>query len=106
MTGTVTIFRDDGDQPLSQIVLGNGDRVQLALDGSGLIVTRLGPPGPVNEILFRAPAELVASICAGLVGPKRQSQASPLRLLTAIVQPIGSAAEVRAAFQEAVVSIS
>ena len=38
--------------------------------------------------------------------PKRQSQASPLRLLTAIVQPIGSAAEVRAAFQEAVVSIS
>ena len=105
MTGTVLLFRDDGDQPLAQILLGNGDRVQLALKSDGLVVTRLGPPGPVVQPLFRASTETVARICAGLVGPKRQSDVSPLRLLTAIVQAIESAQEVRAAFIEAAASI-
>lgn len=101
MTGTVLIFRDDGDQPLSLIVLSNGDRVQLVLNGYGLSVTRIGPPGQAIEVLFQASSETVAGLCAGLVGPKRQLNASPLRLLTAVVQPIGSADAVRAAFHEA-----
>jgi len=106
VTGTVLLFRDDGDHPLCQIALGNGDRVQLALDGNGLAVSRLGPPGPAVETLFRASAPLVAMICAGLVGPKRQTEASPLRLLAAVVQPIESAEAVRSAFHEAAAGLS
>lgn len=105
MKGTVLIFRDDNDRPLAQIQLGNGDRVQLVLNGDGLVVTRLGPPGPTVEPLFRVHAESVARICAGLVGPKRQSDVSPLRLLTAIVQSIESAQAVQAAFREAAESV-
>jgi hypothetical protein len=106
MTGTVLLFRGGGEHPFCQIALAKGDRVQLALDGSGLLVSKLGPPGSPCEVLFRAQPTIVAAICAGLVGPKRQSDASPLRILAAVVQGIGTAAEVRAAFEAAAADVT
>ena len=106
MTGTVLLFRDGDDHPLCQIALGNGDRVQLRLDAGGLVVSQLGPPGPATKVLFRAPSALVAALCAGLVGPKRQLEASPLRILAAVVQPMESADTVSLAFQEAAAALS
>ena len=103
MTGTILQFRDGVEKPHSEVRLANGDTVRLALDGGGLIVS--GGPPPGAEILFRARPATVAAICAGLVGPKQESEASPLRLLTAIVQAIGSAREVRAAFEDAAASL-
>jgi hypothetical protein len=105
MTGTVLLFRDVDDHPLCQVALVNGDRVQLALDAGGLVVSRLGPPGPASEVLYRAPTELVAALCAGLVGPKRQTEASPLRILAVAVQAIESSEGVSAAFREAAASL-
>ncbi len=98
MLGTVLVYRDDGTRPHCEIVLGNGDRVQLVLDSKGLAIEQLGPK---NETLFQAPPKLVSQICAGLVGPKARSEGTPLRILAALVQRIGSAADVRAAFTEA-----
>jgi hypothetical protein len=101
MTGTVLLFRDDGDRPLSQVALSNGDRIQLVLDGNGLAISWLRPSDSATELIFQGPAPLVAALCAGLVGPKRQSSASPLRILTAAVQSLASAHAVRAAFRHA-----
>lgn len=101
MVGTILLFRDDGSHPHCQIALDNGDRVQLVLDADGLAITRIAPTSEPKDILFRATPGTVAGICAGLVGPKRQSGASPLQILAATVQRIGSAAAVRSAFVEA-----
>lgn len=101
MIGTVLVYRDDGILPYCVIALGNGDQVRLALDGEGLIVERLIAGDAETEIVFRAPPDLVSKICAGLAGPKVLSDAPPLRLLAAIVQRIGSADDVRAAFIDA-----
>lgn len=95
MIGTILLFRDEGDRPHCEIALANGDRVALALGIDGLMVTRRA------ELLFRASPKTVAAICAALMGPKRETGASPLRILAAAVQRIGSAAEVRAAFETA-----
>jgi len=103
MTGTILQFHDGIETPTSEVRLANGDTVRLVLDGGGLVLS--GGPPPRADILFRAKPATVAAICAGLVGPKRDSQASPLRLLTAIVQAIGSAREVRAAFEDAAASL-
>jgi hypothetical protein len=97
MLGTVLLFRDDGPRPHCEIVLGNGDRIQLVLDAQGLAVDQ---SLPAARTLFRAPPKLVAQICAGLIGPKAQSDATPLRILAAVVQRIGSADDVRAAFAD------
>ena len=101
MAGTILLFRDDGSRPRCEIALENGDRVRLVLDADGLAITRIAPTSESNDILFHAAPATVAGICAGLVGPKRQSGASPLQILAATVQRIGSAAEVRSAFAEA-----
>jgi hypothetical protein len=97
MLGTVLAYRDDGTRPHCEIALGNGDRVQLALDSKGLVIERLGPR---IETLFQASPKVVSQICAGLVGPKGRSDASPLRILAAVIQRLGSAADVRAAFAD------
>ncbi len=95
MIGTILLLRDEGDRPHCEIALANGERVRLTLGADGLAVTQ------EVKILFRAAPDIVAAICAALVGPKRETDASPLRILTATVQRIGSAAEVRAAFEAA-----
>jgi hypothetical protein len=102
MVGTILLFRDDSSRPRCEIALDNGDRVQLILDADGLAIARMVPSGGANETIVRAAPEQVARICAGLVGPKERSAASPLRLLAAVVQRIGSAGEVRSAFAAAI----
>ena len=99
MTGTILFFRDDVERPHCEIALAGGERVSLALDRGGLVVAKEGPAGAA-KLLFRAPAELVSLICAGLVGPQRHSHASPLSLLAAMVVRIDTPAEVEAAFRD------
>jgi hypothetical protein len=103
--GTVLLFRDEEEAPRSQVALANGDLVQLVLDGKGLTLSRLGPSASETAILFQASAEIVSAICAGLLGPKRVSNASPLQILTAAVQRIGSADGARSAFEAAAAAL-
>lgn len=105
MIGTILLFRDEGDRPHCEIALANGDRVSLALDARGLAVTQIVAAAPHARLLFRTTPDRVSSICAGMVGPKREADASPLRILAATVQRISSAAEVKAAFEAAVVRL-
>lgn len=104
MVGTILLYRDDGNLPHREIALDNGDRIRLALGGDGLVIARLAPSSAPGDVLFRAAPAMASRICAGLVGPKRQSEASPLRVLAAAVQRIGSAADVRSAFTAAATS--
>jgi len=97
----VLVYRDDGDQPHCDIALANGERIRLALDTNGLVVVRLGLAGAGPELLFSGRPAVVAKICAGLVGPKTRSDATPLRILASAVVRIESAASVRAAFLDA-----
>ena len=106
MVGTVLSFRDDGRQPCCDVALDSGDPVRLILDADGLQIARSAPADRVGEVLFRAGPSEVAAICAGVVGPKRQSGASPLRTLAAAAQRIGSAAELRSAFSEMAAGLS
>jgi hypothetical protein len=104
--GTVLVYRDDDSRPSCEIALGNGDRVQIALDAEGLTITHLAPAAERNEVLFRAPPPVVAQLCAGLVGAKGRSAAPPLRILAATVQRLDSARAVRAAFAEAAAGLA
>ena len=102
--GTIIVFRDDGDRPYSELLLRNGDRVQLTLDGEGLMVTLMD--GPDNRrTLFQANSEVVAQICAGLVRPSNTLKATPLRILVSAVVQLESANEVRAAFEHAAAQV-
>jgi len=106
MGAAVLVFRDDGDSPHCDIALANGDRVRLALDAGGLVVTRLGGAGEAPQLLFSGRPSVVAKICAGLGGPKARTEDSPLRILASAVVRIDSAASVHAAFHEAAASLS
>ncbi len=105
MVGTILLYRDDGDRPHCEIALGNGDRIRLLLGRDGLVIVRIAPSAAQDEPLVRIAPAQVAKVCAGLVGPKGRSDASPLRILAAAAQRIGSAAEVRAAFAEAAAAL-
>lgn len=102
--GTITAFRDDGDRPNADIALRNGDRVRVALDGDGMTIAQIvGSADP--KILFKARPKIVAHICAGLVASPRKLDATPLRILTSAIIQLGSADEVRAAFEAAAAQV-
>jgi hypothetical protein len=102
--GTIVAFRDDSDRPHADMALRNGDRVRVVLDGGGMTITQIaGSADP--EILFQAGPKIVAYICAGLVASPRRLEATPLRILTAAIVQLGSASEVRAAFESAAAQV-
>jgi hypothetical protein len=102
--GTIIVFRDDGNRPHSELVLRNGDRVQIALGGEGLTVTFIGGPDDW-EILFHTDPATVAHICAGLVSSPNAFKATPLRILVSAIVQLGSAGEVRTVFERAAAQV-
>ncbi len=83
MTGTVLLFRDDGDRPLSQVALSNGDRIQLVLDGNGLAISWLRP----SELSHRANISRAGAPGGGALRWFGRSEASVLR--QSIADPYG-----------------
>ena len=103
-SGTIITFRDDGPRPQAELVLCNGDRVRLALDHDGLVITTIGQPDHPT-VLFKASPHMVGHICAGLIASPRTVNATPLNILVSAVVQLGSAAEVRAAFEQAAAQV-
>ena len=102
--GAILTFRDDGEHPQAELALRNGDHVRLVLDGGGLIITQIGPSNNLT-LLFEAHPDIVGHICAGLVASPRTLDATPLRILASAVVQLGSATDVRAAFQQAAAQV-
>jgi hypothetical protein len=102
--GTVTVFRDADDPPYAEVVLDNGDRIGLTVADGSLVIRRLSEAA-LGAPLFEADAELVTSICAALSGRGWARRTTPLQILAGTVAQIGSASEVRAAFQAAAHSV-
>ena len=99
-SGTIIVFRDDSERPYSEVALGNGDRVLIALDHGGLTITQIVSPDNRN-ILFQATPNTVSHICAGLVSSPNTSKATPLQVLVAAVVQLESSDDLRRAFQHA-----
>jgi hypothetical protein len=100
-SATVVYCSDDTEHPRAEIVLCNGDHIQLALDRDGLAITQFAGPMQPAELLFEADPSLASSICAGLFNPKNTSRLTPLRILVAAVVQLSSAREVKDTFREA-----
>jgi hypothetical protein len=92
--GAVISLRDDGKRPKAEIMLANGDRVELALDRDGLTISHADGP-----LLFFGSPDFVARICAGLVSST--AGVTPLKVLAGLVVQLGSADQVRNVFSEA-----
>ena len=103
-SGTVITFRDDSKRPYSELVLGNGDRVQIALGRRGLTITQIGG-SKTPKILFHAPPDTVSHICAGLVSSPQTLKVTPLQILVAAIVQLGSADDVRQAFHSAAATV-
>jgi len=99
--GAILTFHDDGARPHSEVVLRNGDRARIVLNGGGVTIVEL-VGGTEPKILFEATPDIAAHICAGLV---ESQSATPLRILTLAIIQIGSASEVRAAFEAAAAQV-
>jgi hypothetical protein len=97
--GAIISFCDDGKQPTAEVVLANGDHVQLVLSRDGLAIT-----GPGGAVLFHGTPEVVSQICAGLVSSTATQ--TPLGILLAIIVQLGSAGEVRDAFSQAAADLT
>ena len=102
--GTIAVFRDDADCPHADITLRNGDRIRIVLDGSGMIISQIVEVADLRT-LFQAGPKIVAHICAGLVASPRKLDATPLRILSSAIVLLGSADEVRAAFEAAAAQV-
>src|SRR5262245_52107307 len=101
LMATVLVYRNDGDRPFCEIALDDGDRVQLQLDQSGLVIERQALGDRPGEVLFKGDAALVGDMCAALLGPVPAQKITPLDVLTSVVVQMRSAADVRAAFRDA-----
>jgi hypothetical protein len=95
-TGTIIACRDDGERPRAEVVLVNGDRLVLTLDGEGLAISQKD-----GSAVFVANSRLVSQLCAGLVDWQPTPTATPLQILLAAVIQLRSAAAVKAAFEAA-----
>jgi hypothetical protein len=101
-SGTVVHWSDDTEHARAEVVLCNGDRIELALDRDGLAITQsAGPSQPAALLLFEADPSLAASICAGLGNPKNTSTPAPLHILAAALVGLSSAEEVKHTFRKA-----
>jgi len=98
---TVLTYRNDGDRPFCEIALDDGDRVQLHLDKSGLVIERQALGARPSEILFEGTADLVSDMCVALLGAAAVKTTTPLDVLMSVVVQMRSAADVRAAFRDA-----
>jgi hypothetical protein len=98
---TVLTYRNDSDRPFCEIALDDGDRVQLQLDQSGVVIERQALDARPSEILFKGSADMVADMCVALLGPVAAKNTTPLDVLTSVVMQMRSAADVRAAFRDA-----
>jgi hypothetical protein len=100
LLGTIISFRDNSERPQAELTLRNGDRVRLALDGGGVVISQIGASGS-QTALFKGSPDTVGRICAGLVASPRRLDATPLRILASAIIQIESAAELQAAFDQA-----
>ena len=98
--GTVISYSENPERPYAELMLHNGDRIQLSMDGAGVAIQRL-EPGIPPAALFHADPDLTARICAALLGDETRPPPTPLRILVAAVAQLGSADEIRLAFEEA-----
>ena len=99
-SGTIVYCSDDTEHPRAEIVLCNGDHIQLALDRDGLAVKQSAGPTQPAELLFEADPRLASSICAGLLYPKITSGPTTLRILVDAVVQLSSAEEVKETFRD------
>jgi hypothetical protein len=103
-SGTVILFSDD-QRPRAEVALGNGDHVLLELDSGGLKIKQIGG-SERPKTLFEGDPKLVSHICAGLVESPKTITATPLRILVSATVQLGSADEVRRAFQDVAAQVS
>jgi hypothetical protein len=93
-SGAITSFCDDGKQPRAEVVLANGDQVQLLLNRDGVTITATS-----TGVLFQGNPEVVSQICVSLASSTETT--TPLQILLSVVTKLGSADEVREAFRQA-----
>jgi len=98
---TLMRYRRDGAQPHCEIVLENGDHVQVTLAPGGVVITRLARADRPEQILFLGSTHVVADICLALLNGRPASEASVLDIFLAVVSQFRSAQDIRAAFAEA-----
>jgi hypothetical protein len=91
--GAVICFEDNAMRPKAEIMLGNGEHVELVLDRNGVTISRVD-----GQILFEASAELASRICASLVSST--VKVTPLAILAAVIVQIPTADKVYCAFHE------
>lgn len=94
---TVSAFDDGLPTPHAEVTFGNGEKVSLLLERGGLTISNIAS----GTTLYRANPETVAGLCAALANGPAPFEASPLKLLVAIVAQMQSAADVHNAFQAA-----
>jgi len=104
-TGTVISYSDDTDCPRAEVVLRNGDHIQLVLGRDGRAIRRLASSVQPSEALFQASPDLASRVCAGLFSLETTPRPTPLRILVAAVVQLGSAEEVENAFREAAAQV-
>ena len=90
--GAVLCFEDHAKRPRAEILLGNGEHVELVLNRNGVTISRVD-----GQILFEASAELASRICASLMSAT--VNVSPLAILSAVVMQIPTADAVDRAFR-------
>jgi len=86
---------------MCEIALSNGDRVQLQLSKTGLVIEQIGLGEQASDVLFEANADLISDMCVALLGPTEAAKTTPLDLLVTVVSQIPSAAHVRTSFRAA-----
>ena len=99
--GTVLVYRNDGERPTCEVALDDGDRVQLKIDKTGLLIERQAVGAAPAEVLFKGDAEAVTDMCMALLGSTPASRKTALELLASVVTQLPTAAHVREAFNAA-----
>jgi hypothetical protein len=102
---TIIAFRDGNDSPSAELMLRNGERIRLVLDGGGLTLTLIRTANS-PEVLFRSTPDVLSRLCAGLVASPNRIKATPLRILAAAIAQLGSAEDVRTAFERCAAELS
>lgn len=99
---TVSAFHDGLPTPNAEVTFDNGERVSLMLERGGLIIKDVAS----SKILYRTDSGTVAKLCAALANTQAPLEATPLKLLVAIVAQMHAAADVGKAFKAADAAVS
>src|SRR5262245_47526555 len=91
--GAILCFEDRTRRPRAEVLLGNGEHIELVLNRNGVTISRLD-----GQILFEVSAELTSRICASLVSST--ANASPLAILAAVVMQMPTVDALDRAFRE------